>query len=193
MSFHRFFGCSLIPNFRHFGAERVPKRRFLGSLFGGISMIVAKVRMKLPCRRQHRFRGFRAPKKRQISPLFPEGVRGSSGAPFSYTFNDFGCPPGCKKEFILELTSAFFAVRFCDAFRALRPRRPGGAGGRGLLPEFSVSAKTSVAIPSRPAAPLRGVRRILRLRPCRRPSWMQWAAGCLATEIGVFLYQRLSF
>ena len=63
----------------------------------------------------------------------------------------------------------------------------GGAGGRGLLPEFLVSAKTSVAIPSRPAAPLRGVRRILRLRPCRRPPWMQGAAGWLAAEMDVFI------
>ena len=63
-----------MPNFRHFGAGRVPKRRFLGSFFGAISRLAANVRMKLPCRRQHRFRGFRVPKKRQISPLFPEGV-----------------------------------------------------------------------------------------------------------------------
>ena len=114
--FHRFFGCSLIPNFRHFGAQRVPKRRFLGSLSGAIPRLVAKVRMKLPCGCQHRFRGFRAPKKRQISSLFLEGVQGSSRAPFSHTFNDFGCPPGCKKESILELASAFFAVRNFDDF-----------------------------------------------------------------------------
>ena len=40
---------------------------------------------------------------------------------------------------------------------------------------------------------LRGVRRILRLRPCRRPPWMQGAAGWLAIEMDVSLYQRLSF
>ena len=34
---------------------------------------------------------------------------------------------------------------------------------------------------------------ILRLRPCRRPPWMQGAAGWLAIETGVFLYLRLSF
>ena len=34
---------------------------------------------------------------------------------------------------------------------------------------------------------------ILRLRPCRRPPWMQGAAGCLATKMGVYLYLRLSF
>ena len=34
---------------------------------------------------------------------------------------------------------------------------------------------------------------ILRLRPCRRPPWMQGAAGWLATKMGVSLYQRLSF
>ena len=150
----------------------MPKRRFLGSLFGAISRLVAKVRMKLPCRRQHRFRGFRAPKKRQISPLFPEGVRGSSGAPFPRAFDDFACPPGCKKELILELVSAFFAVRNFDDFRALRARRRGGAGGRGGDPLNPSFCKNSVAIPPRPAAPLRGVRRILRLRPCRRPPWM---------------------
>ena len=91
----------------------------LGRLFGAISRLAAKVRMKLPCGRQHCFRGSRAPKKRTISPLFPEGVRGSSGAPFSYAFTDFGCPPGCKKETILELASAFFAVLDFAAFRGV--------------------------------------------------------------------------
>ena len=70
--------------------RKVPKRRFPGKLFGAIPTLVAIVRMKLPFERQHRFRGFKAPKQRQISPLVPEGVRESSGAPFSYTFNDFG-------------------------------------------------------------------------------------------------------
>ena len=162
MIFHSFLRYSLIPKCRHFGAKSVPKRRFLGNLFGAISRLVPKVRMKLTCGRQHRFRGFRVPKKRQISPLFPEGVRESSGAPFSHAFYDFGCPPGSKKKTILELASVFFAVRNFDAFRALRGRRRGGAGGRGCAPGILVSAKTSVAIPSRPAAPLRGVRRILR-------------------------------
>ena len=115
--FQQFLRCPQIPNFRHFGAERVPKRRFSGSLFGAIPRLVAKERMKLPCGRQHRFRGFRTPKKRQISPLFPEGVRGSSGAPFSHAFYDFGCPPGSKKEPILELASVFFSVRDFAAFR----------------------------------------------------------------------------
>ena len=94
----------------YLGAERVPKRRFLGSFFGAIPRLVAKVRMKLPFRRQHRFRGFRASKKREISPLFMEGVRESSGAPFSYTFNDFGCPPVLEKKPILELASVFLEV-----------------------------------------------------------------------------------
>ena len=111
-----------MPSFPHFGSERVPKRRFLGSLFGAIPRLVAKVRIRLPCGRQHRFGGFRAPKKRQIPPLFPEGFRGSSGAPFSHTFYDFGCPPGSKKELILELASAFFEVRDFDDFRAERAR-----------------------------------------------------------------------
>ena len=105
-----------MQNFTHFGVERVSKRRFLGSLFGAISRLVAKVRMKLPCRRQHRFRAFRAPKKRQISSLFPEGVRGSSGAPFSHAFYDFGYPPGSKKKLILEFASAFFVLRIFAAF-----------------------------------------------------------------------------
>ena len=133
------------------------------------------MRMKLLCRRQHRFQGFRPPKKRQISPLFPEGVRERFGAPFSYTFNDFGWPPRCKKEATSELATAFFAVRNFDDFRALRLRLRGGAGGRGCAPGILVSAKTSVAIPSRPAAPLRGVRRILRATPS--------AAGPLSTCI----------
>ena len=94
-------------------------------------MLVAKVRMKLPCRRQRRFRGFRAPKKRQISPLFPEGVRGSSGIAFSHAFIDFGCPPGSGKEPTLELASAFFAVRNFDDFQDEKLRPPGGVGGRG--------------------------------------------------------------
>ena len=158
----------------------------MGSLFGAISRLVAKVRMKLPCRRQHRFRGFRAPKKRQISPLFPEGVRESSGAPFSHTFNDFGCPPGSKKEPILELATAFFEVREFDDFRAEKLRSRSGLGGRGGAPLNPSLLGNSVAIPSRPAAPLRGVRRILRLRPCRRPPWMQEAAGWLAARIGIF-------
>ena len=51
--------------------------------------------------------GFRPPKKRQISPLFPEGVRGSSGMAFSHAFIDFGCPPGLEKETTLEFASAF--------------------------------------------------------------------------------------
>ena len=88
--------------------RKVAHKKVFGNLFGWISRSVAKVRMKLPCRRQHRFRGFRAPKKRQISPLFPEGVRGSSGMAF---FIDFGCPPGSEKEATLELASAFFAVQ----------------------------------------------------------------------------------
>ena len=87
-----------MPNFMHLDAERVSKRRFLGSLFEAISSLVAKVRMKLPQRRQHRFRGFRAPKQRWISTLFSEGVRGSSGVAFFYAFDDFGCPPGFKRE-----------------------------------------------------------------------------------------------
>ncbi len=99
----------MIPNFMYFGAERVPKRRFLGSLFGGISRLVAKVKMKLPFG-QHRFGGIRAPKKRRIPTLFSEGIRGSSRIVFSYAFDNVVCPPGCKKEIILELVSAFFEV-----------------------------------------------------------------------------------
>ena len=100
----------------------------MGSFFGAIPRSVAKVRMKLPSRRQHRFGGFRPPKKRQISPLFPEGVRGSSGAPFSHAFTDFGCPPGCKKDAILELASGFFEVRDFDAFRGVRREGPAAEG-----------------------------------------------------------------
>ena len=129
--FYRFFGCSQIPNFRHFGAKRVPKSTFLGSLFGAIPRLVAKVRMKLPCRRQHRCRGFREPKKRQISPLFPGGVRGSSGPPFSHAFYDFGCPPGSKKEPILELAGVFLLSEILLLFEVFgcRGRRQGFAPG----------------------------------------------------------------
>ena len=55
---------------------------FLESLFEAISRLVAKVRMKLLFRREHRFCGFRVPKKRWISALFLEGVRGSSRMAF---------------------------------------------------------------------------------------------------------------
>ena len=86
----------------------------------------------------------------------------------------------------------FFAVRNFDDFRALRARSPGRGRRQRVCPLNLHYAHTAVAIPSRPAAPLRGVRRILRLRPCRRPPWMQGAAGWLAIETGVFLYLRLS-
>ena len=91
--------------------------------FRTISRLVANVRMKLPCGRQHRFRGFREPKKRQISSLFPEGVRESSGMAFSHAFDDFGCPPGFKKDAILKLASVSFAVPNFHDFRAGRGRR----------------------------------------------------------------------
>ena len=79
---------------------------------------MAKVRMKLPCGRQHRFRGFREPNKRQISPLFPERVRESSGAPFSHAFYDLGCSPGSNKEPILKLATIFFMSEFFMIFDA---------------------------------------------------------------------------
>ena len=60
--------------------------------------------------------------------------------------------------------------------------------GAPLNPHY---AHNAVAIPSRPAAPLRGVRRILRLRPCRRPPWMQEAAGWLAAKIVFFTSQTV--
>ena len=40
-----------------FSDQRGPKRRFLGSHFEAISRLVVKVRMKLPCKREHRFQG----------------------------------------------------------------------------------------------------------------------------------------
>ena len=100
----------------------------MGSLSEAISRLVAKVRMKLPFKRQHRFRCFRAPKKRKISTLFSEGVRGSSGATFSYAFDDFGCPRVLRKEAILELASAFFVVLDFDAFRRVRREGPAAEG-----------------------------------------------------------------
>ena len=103
----------------HFGAQRDPKRKCLGNHFEAISRLVVKVRMKLPFGQEHRFRGFRTPKKRWISALFSEGVRGSFGALFSHAFYGFGCPPGSKKEPILELASALFAVLDFDAFRGV--------------------------------------------------------------------------
>ena len=105
--FHRFFGCSLIPNFKNFGAERVAKRRFPESLFGGISRSVAKVRIKLPFGRQHRFRGFRAPKKRKISTLFSEEVRGSSGIAVFRAFDVFGCRSSKSAPFFAD-SAVFF-------------------------------------------------------------------------------------
>ena len=66
-------------------------------------------------------------KSEKTSTLFSEGVRGSSGVAFSYAFNDFGCPPGFKKE-------SLFDVRFFYDFRALRVRPAGGDGGRGGAP-----------------------------------------------------------
>ena len=50
---------------------------------------------------------------------------------FSDAFNDFGCPPGLKKEAILELASAFFDVRDFNNFRSEKLGCTGGAGGRG--------------------------------------------------------------
>ena len=114
----------------HFGAQRVPKIRFLGFHFNAIPRLVAKMRMKLPCGHQHRFRGFRAPKKRQISPLFPEGVQGSSGMAFSHAFIDFGCPPGSEKEPTLELASVFLLSEILMLFELSgRGRREGMAAG----------------------------------------------------------------
>ena len=43
--------------------------------------------------------------------------------------------------------------------------------------------------PITPCSP-KGVRRILRLRPCRRPPWMQGAAGWLAAEMVDFSYLK---
>ena len=104
---------------------------FVGCMFEGISRLVAKVRMKLPYRRQHRFGGFRAPKKRKnIGAIFGGGPR-ELGIAFCFAFDDFGCPPGSKKESMLELASVFFEVRYFNDFRALRMRCRVGAGGRG--------------------------------------------------------------
>ena len=36
-------------------------------------------------------------------------------------------------------------------------------------------------------------REILRLHPCRQPSWLQGTAGCLTPEMGDFLYLKLLF
>ena len=36
-------------------------------------------------------------------------------------------------------------------------------------------------------------RRILRLRPCRRPPWLQGTDGWLTAELGHFLLPKLSF
>ena len=43
---------------------------------------------------------------------------------FSDAFDDFGCPPGIKKESILEFASAFFEVRDFDDFLSLRVSGP---------------------------------------------------------------------
>ena len=149
---------------------------FLGSLFRAIPRSVAKVRMKLPCRRQHRLRGFRASKKRWISTLFSEGVRGSSGIAFFFAFDDFGCLLGTKMESILELASALFEPRNFDDFLSVRlcdeckGRRQGRCRSEAFLTLLALA--NSAVIPSRPAAP-EGLRRILRTTPS--------AAGPLST------------
>ena len=111
----------------HFGAQRKPKNSSLWSHVEAISSLVAKVRMKLLCKRQHCFRGFRASEKRWISPLFSEGVRGSSGMACFDAFDDFGFPPGFKKEAILELASVFSRSEISTIFEV----SDGRAGGRG--------------------------------------------------------------
>ena len=95
---------------------KVPKRRFLGIHFSAISRSVAKMRMKLPCRRQHRLRGFRPPQKRQISTLFSEEVRGSSGIAVFRAFDVFGCPLDFKNEsFFCRFVSFFCRFYMKDA------------------------------------------------------------------------------
>ena len=88
---------------------------------------------------------------------------------FSFAFDNFGCPPGIEKEANVELASAFFEVRDFDDFRMEKLRSPRGAGGRGGDPLNPPIGFFSVAIPSRPAAPLRGVRRMKGYALCRRP------------------------
>ena len=110
--FHRFFGCSLILNFRHFGAERMPERRFFGGLFGAIPRLVAKVRMKLPCRRQHRFRGFRPPKKRQIFRYFLKGSEGARGWSFLTLLSILGARRDPKRKPFEARERFFWGPRF---------------------------------------------------------------------------------
>ena len=97
------------------------------SLFGGISRLVAKVRMKLPRGRQHRFRGFRLPKQRQISWKGSEGARGWR---FLTLLSILGARRGSKGS-RLKLANAFFGVRDfndflhegrCDLVRGRRQR-----------------------------------------------------------------------
>ncbi len=117
-----------MPNFTHFGAERVPKRRFLGSLFGAIPRLVAKVRMKLPCRRQHRFRGFRAPKKRQISPLFPEGFAGAPERRFLALLSILGARRGARRRPFWSSRALFLLSEILMLFElSERGRREGTA------------------------------------------------------------------
>ena len=48
LDFSFIFEVTSDSELRHFGAQKERKRRFLGRLFGAISRLVAKVRMKLP-------------------------------------------------------------------------------------------------------------------------------------------------
>ena len=144
----------------HFGGQRVPKRSFLGSLFNAIPRLVAKVRMKLPCGRQHRFRGFRTLKSERFLRYFRKGSEGAPERRFLTLFTILGARRGPRRSPFWSSRALFLRSGFSMIFELSdRGRREGSAAGA-VPPEFLVSAKNSVAIPSRPAAPLRGVRRI---------------------------------
>ena len=112
-----------------------------------------------------------------------------------YGFGGFGLPKGSLWESIF----ADFENSACkndmlelrhenEAFLALiwRGRRQGGG-----LPESSDSAENGEWVQARPAPPA-GVRRILRLRPCRRPLWQSQASWLLAWRLGNILIGSLA-
>ena len=53
---------------------------------------------------------------------------------FAHAFDDFGYPPGSKKELILEVAAAFFQVQEFNDFRGEKPRSQSALGGRGGAP-----------------------------------------------------------
>ena len=108
----------------------MPKGRFLGSLFGAIPRIVAKVRMKLPDASTV-FDVLGSQNSDRFLRYFRKGFEGAPERRFLTLFTILGarrgarrCPFWSSKALFLLSEILMF---FCDPIR--------GAGGRGLLPE----------------------------------------------------------